>query len=101
MLNIVISKENEVINTIKMNGHTEYDEYGKDIVCASASSMLITSVNAILEFDKHAIEFNEKNNFLLENIKKDDITNKLLNNLIKELKELQTQYPKNIKIVEE
>ena len=35
-------------NEITVSGHANYDDYGKDIVCASVSSLVISTVNAIL-----------------------------------------------------
>ena len=101
MIKVNITKENNIITKIKMNGHAKYDEYGKDIVCSAVSTALIITVNAILKFDKNAIYYNEDNNFLLENIKKDEITNKLLENLVDTLKEVETDYKENIKVKEE
>lgn len=99
MLVVNIKKSNDIIEYVKFNGHALYDDYGKDIVCASASSIYITTVNAILNFDKDAISYNDSNEVV--NIKKDEITNKLLNNMVNMLKELEKDYKKNIKIVEE
>lgn len=101
MINVNIKKENNVITELKISGHAKYDEYGKDIVCAGVSSTLITSVNACLTFDKESIYYEEKNNFYLKNIKKDEITNKLLENLINMLKSIESDYKDNIKIKEE
>ena len=99
MLVVNVKKSNNIIEYVKFNGHALYDDYGKDIVCASASSIYITTVNAILSFDKDAISYNKDNEVI--NIKKDDITNKLLNNMVNMLKELEESYKENIKIVEE
>ena len=33
---------------IEVKGHANYDDFGKDIVCASVSSIVITTVNAIV-----------------------------------------------------
>jgi len=101
MIKINIKKENNIIKEIKMSGHAKYDEYGKDIVCAGVSSALITSVNACLTFDEQAIEYNEENNFYLKNIKEDEITNKLLENLVNILKSIESDYKENVKIKEE
>ena len=101
MVHVLIKKnENKIIDFIEMKGHANYRE-DNDIVCASISTMLIVSVNAILEFDKNAISVEESNKIIVNNIKKDDITNKLLTNLEKSLYEIQSQYKRNIKIKEE
>ncbi len=101
MIKVNIKKEENIITYIRIKGHARYEEYGKDIVCAGVSSALQTTVNAILSFDKNAIEYVESNNFYLKNIKKDNITNKLLDNLVNTLTEIESNYKKNIQIKEE
>ena len=101
MIKVVISKKNNIIESIKCNGHANYADYGKDIVCASFSTMVITTINAILEIDKNAINYNDSNDLEIINIKKDNITNSLLKNLVNMIYELKTNYDKNIDIKEE
>ena len=43
--------------SIKIEGHALFDEHGKDIVCSSVSSIVTTSVNACLTFDKKSIKY--------------------------------------------
>ena len=87
-------------NKIEIKGHANYDDYGKDIVCASVSSIVITTINAIIEFDPESIYYEDLNNrILIENVKDDDITNKLINNMIELLEELEESYKDNIKII--
>ena len=82
-----------------LSGHAGMGEYGKDIVCASASTMLITTCNAISKFNDKSIDVVENSNKVILTIKeKDEVTSKLIDNLIEELIELERQYPKNIKI---
>ena len=42
--------------TISILGHANYDDYGKDIVCAAVSATVITTVNGILSIDNNSIE---------------------------------------------
>ncbi len=85
-------------NIIEVSGHANYDNKGKDIVCASVSSIIYCSVNCILSFDKNAIKYTDNSKLIIENIKKDDITNKIINNMLVLFEDLAKQYPKNIKI---
>ena len=87
-------KEKQII----IKGHANYDELGKDIVCASVSSMVITTVNAILRIDNEGNKYSDDNGVNIDIIKDDEITNKLINNLIDLLEELEKQYPKYIEI---
>ena len=97
---IKVIKENNDFKKITIKGHAKYDDFGKDIVCSAASSIVITTVNAILMFDKKAIEHSYNDDTLSIEIKKNDkITSNLINNMINLLKELESNYPKNIKIL--
>ena len=97
MIKVKVSKDQIVIS-----GHALYSEYGKDIVCASASSIVITTINAILRIDKEAIEYIEEKDKLTIKIKSNDkIINIIIENMIAMLKELATTYKKNVKVDEE
>ncbi len=88
-------------NQIKISGHANYSN-NEDIVCASVSSIMYTTVNAIMSFDKDAIIYEDDNDVVtITNKKKDDITNKLINNMINLYTDLKKDYPKNINIIEE
>ena len=101
MIKVRISKNNNIIESIRCSGHAGYADYGKDIVCASFSTMIITTINAILEIDKNAISYTDNNDLEIINIKKDNITNSLLNNLVNMIYELKENFDKNINIKEE
>ena len=101
MIKVRIHTKNNIIEGIDCIGHAGYAEYGKDIVCASFSTMIITIVNAILEFDDKAVSYTDSNDLHIVNIKKDNITNSLLNTLVEMMKELRDTYDKNIDIKEE
>ena len=95
MIKVVIDK-----NKIEITGHAGYDDYGKDIVCASVSSIVITTINNVLDIDEDSILYEDNDNKLKIEIKKDDeIVNKLINNMILLLENLGKDYPKNIKIL--
>ncbi len=101
MITIKILKENKSVKQIVLSGHAMYDDFGKDIVCAGVSSILTTSVNAILAFDEQAILYEQKECFVLKVLKEDEITCKLIDNMIHLFYELQESYPKNITIRED
>ena len=98
MIKVTI-KETDCIKELEIKGHANYSKYGSDIVCASVSSMCITTVNAIIKIDNNAIEYKEDEGYLLINIKKhSDTVDKLINNLIDLLEELKSNYQKYIEI---
>lgn len=99
MIKVKVILENDKYKTITMNGHANADVYGKDIVCAAASSILTTSVNACLSFDKNCLDYEAKSgNVKINVLSNDNVTQTLIANMVNLLKELETNYPKNIEI---
>ena len=99
MIKVSINKENNIVNNITIKGHANFDDYGKDIVCASVSSIVITSINAILRIDENSIDYQEEEGLVIINIKKHtNIIDILIDNMIDLLGQLENKYNKNIKI---
>lgn len=97
MIKIFVKDKNIVIT-----GHANYADYGKDIVCASVSSIVITSINAALRIDKNALRYQEDLDKLTIDILSNDKNILLIiENMIAMLEELALTYKKNIKIVKE
>ena len=92
-------KETDATKEIIIKGHANYCEYGKDIVCASVSSIAITTVNAIIRIDEDAIKYEEKEGYLYISINKHtEIIDKLIDNMIDLFEELKEKYDKHIEI---
>lgn len=101
MIKVRIKKESNNISKIIINGHALYADYGSDIVCAAISSTVITTINGILSIN-NTIDCEQIDNKITINvIKEDEITFKLLENMINNLKELEIDYKSNIDIKEE
>ena len=90
---------NEEKNEIKIGGHALYDDYGKDIVCAAVSSIVITTINACEKFDKNSISVNEDNPLIIKLLTNNENVLLLIDNMLEMLKELAKDYPKNIKFL--
>ena len=88
-------------NSLIVTGHANYDDYGKDIVCAAVSSTVITTINILLSLDNQSISYNDSRGLIIEVLKNDMTTKKIINVLISNLYELEKAYPKNIQIKEE
>ncbi|MBR1413459.1 MAG: ribosomal-processing cysteine protease Prp [Bacilli bacterium] len=96
MIKVVCSKDNK---NITISGHALYDDYGKDIVCASVTSIVTTTINAILSFDNDAIYYEAISGKIVIEVKKDTReTRILIRNMMNLLTELSETYKKNIKI---
>ncbi len=100
MIKIKIQKSDNCIKKIIITGHANYDEHGKDIVCASVSSIAITSVNLILRMDDKAINVKQSDGLLeIDVLKHDANIEVVLENMLDMLEELSKDYEKNVKII--
>ena len=97
MIKVYVNK-----NKIVITGHAMFDEYGKDIVCASASSIIITSINACLKIEANSLYYKEeKDKLTIEVLSNNKNVFLIKENMIDMLKELALTYKKNIKVIKE
>lgn len=97
MVKVTVKKDQ-----IEVKGHAMYASHGKDIVCASVSCIVITSVNAICKFDEEAIKCEDKEGYVkIDILKHNEIVDTIILNMIELLEELANQYEENVKIYRE
>ena len=89
MIKVVFDKK-----SLTAVGHANFDEYGKDIVCAAVSSILQHAAY-ILE-NLGAIVSVEKGELKISKIPDDDCTAKVLRVTMGILAGIQRKYPKNL-----
>ena len=84
MIRIHVVENNNYIKQITLKGHANYEEYGKDIVCAAVSATYLCTVNGILSIDADIIQVKNTDEIqIIDILREDDITEKLLSNMIK------------------
>ncbi len=102
MIQVNVKKDQNGYQEIKISGHSEYEVRGKDIVCASVSSIFITTTNALIRYQNNAIEVKQEDtdtiHVQMNLLKHDQVIDLLVENMLALLEELASQYPKNIKI---
>lgn len=99
MISINYKIKDNHINFVKISGHADYADEGFDIVCASVSSIAITTVNAIVSYDENAIVYRDEDGLLeIGIVEFSDFTDILVNNMISMFEELEKQYKDYIKI---
>jgi uncharacterized protein YsxB (DUF464 family) len=100
MIKIKIDYNDNYIKNIKVSGHANYDVHGKDIVCASVSSMVITSVNLAMKYNASSVKVNQGEGLIDVNVLiEDEVINLIFSNLKDMLEELSNDYEKNVKII--
>ena len=94
MINVVVRENNDLIKDIVVSGHSGYDDLGKDIVCSAVSTAMYVTVGLLEKFDCN-INFTSDESIPsmnLEIINNDEITNKILENLVDTLKGIAIDY---------
>jgi uncharacterized protein YsxB (DUF464 family) len=102
MIKVTIEKNNTKIVSLEVSGHSNYDEKGKDIVCAGVSAVVVGGINCLINEDKNAITYECKEGYSkvdVKNIDNDNI-NKILDVITTQLYTIEESYPKFIKIIE-
>ncbi|MCG3399087.1 ribosomal-processing cysteine protease Prp [Staphylococcus massiliensis] len=100
-VDISLNDEGQVTDVI-MDGHADFDEHGKDIVCAGASAVLFGSVNAIigLTSEKPDIDYEDDGGYF--HIRSVDTNNKeaqlILQAMLVSLQTLEDEYKAYIKL---
>lgn len=101
MIKVIITKQGELIKSLKVSGHANYNDYGKDIVCAGVSSIVIGGLNALTSLeqkDKIKALVNEGH----VEIEVLDLTNQNLQYILKviliQLRSIEESYPSFVKI---
>ena len=99
MISVKVIKEDKKYQKISILGHAMYADRGKDIVCSSVSSIVITTINGILTLNKGSLTYMVSKKGMTIEIKDDDKTTQLLiNNMVNLLKELESEYPENVEV---
>ena len=99
MIKVRVTKENDLVLGVKLLGHAMYANSGKDIVCSAASSIVTTTINGILSLNEEGLSYEvTKDGLTISNISSDLTIQKLINNMISLLKELEESYPANVEV---
>ena len=99
MIKVEVKKEKGKYTGVKILGHAMYDDYGKDIVCSSASSIVTTTINGILSLKKGSLSYMiSKQGMNIKVLSDDNNTQILIQNMISLLKELEKNYKDNIQV---
>lgn len=86
----------------EVKGHANFDDLGKDIVCAGVSAIVFGTLNAIDNLvDQKEVELNQTSNQIVIKVLNPTNNNQvILNTMLWQLKTIHNQYSKNIIIKE-
>ena len=101
MIKVSLKYVDDLIESVDISGHAGFDLYGKDIVCSSVSSVVITTVNAIVRLEPDSIDYRNSDGIFISVLNHNKVTDTLILNMVSLLEELEKQYKKNIIINKE
>ena len=98
MISVNVSFIGKDVKSLTVSGHANYDEYGKDIVCAGVSAVVTGGINA-LESELANIKIvNEENKLGVVVIENNEVIQVILNTMLIQLETIENSYKKYIKI---
>ena len=89
MIKVVIDKYG-----LKATGHANFDDYGKDIVCAAVSSILQLAAHMLKDLGARVVV--EKGDLKISNVHDDDCSKRIFRATIGALAGIQKKYPENL-----
>lgn len=98
MIKIEYIENDNFIEYIKIHGHANYDDYGKDIICSAVSAISIGALNALKNIENYTITQSKGLIILKEKNEPLHDDNVVLNTMIVQLKTIENSYPDFIKI---
>ena len=102
MIKIQINKTNNKYTSLIVSGHSNYDEHGKDIVCAGVSAIVTGGINALAIENKNSISYEIKDGYV--NLDVLDIENNniqlIIDVIVVQLRTIEESYKKYVKIYE-
>ena len=96
MISIEIKKNNNKISEVVVKGHANYSTKGKDIVCASATTIIIYSLNLIEKLGFKINYILEEGFSKLTNDANNELVDKVFETMEYSFNSLYEEYPKNI-----
>jgi len=102
MIKVKINKTNNKYSSLIVSGHSNYDEHGKDIVCAGVSAIVVGGLNALTIENKKKIFAKVDDGYVNIDVLdlNDDKLQLIIDVMVIQLKSIEESYKKYIKIDE-
>lgn len=102
----IVQQKDKPVEKIHIYGHAQFDDYGKDIVCAGISMLTFTVINQIYKIEKEIGNTKlkeskvliEENDITLINHTNNDKINLLFDTLLTGFTQTEQEYPDFVKI---
>jgi uncharacterized protein len=99
MIIVKVIKKEHKFETI-VTGHSGYAKAGRDIVCASVSSIVQSTVIGLEKVLKLDAQVQSSDGYLRFIVDENSDTTLLVKTMVESIKDIANQYPKNVKMEE-
>jgi uncharacterized protein YsxB (DUF464 family) len=87
-------------NGFVIEGHSNYAEYGKDIICSAVSALAQTALAGLIKYSK--VDYQIKEGYLKVDVKEPNLHSRIIiDTIFLGLKGIADMYPKHVQIKEE
>ena len=99
MIRITFRTRDRTLTGVHCKGHAGYAESGQDIVCSAVSAVLIGLVNEVKRYSEAL--YTMRSGYIDLYVEPTKATNILMEYALHTLKDIEAQYPENVKIIVE
>ena len=103
MIAVTVVKNGDDYRSIESKGHAGFSSFGKDIVCAAVSVLVINTINSIDHFTDTHIELDSEDSGYIKAVFTDGFDEKaqvLMDSMVLGLTQIQKQYGKKFLSIE-
>ena len=98
MIKVLYEVREERYVSLDVSGHAEYGKYGKDLICASVSSILFGFMNALDELQENVEIRQSENRITVEDHSSSSTVQNYFELVIMQLKTIEESYGNFIKV---
>ena len=98
MINVIYEVKDNRYVSLEVSGHAQYDESGKDLICASVSSIMFGLMNAIDSLHEDVEIKQLTNSIIINNHSSSDNIQDYLELTMMQLKTIEESYGNFIKV---
>lgn len=101
MINVHVTRKHNQIALLSVKGHANSGEYGKDLVCAGVSAVVIGGLNSLTHTKQYDIDVKDGYVKVDTKLLQEEHDQIVLETIIISLQTIEQNYRKYIKITEE
>ena len=98
MIKVIYEVKDEMYTSLQVSGHAESGEYGKDLVCASVSSIIFGFMNALDVLDEDTEIKQLTNKIVIKNHSRSEMVQDYFELVMMQLKTIEESYGDFIKV---